>query len=90
MLPCTQSDVSHQVEDCLASLARKHTSIRFVKLHYDEAEVDIASVPTVLAYRGGDLVANMTAIVDEVPSDQLLTPSSLERVLKKYACLVHD
>ena len=54
-----------------------------MKLHYEEAEVDVASVPSVLAYRGGDLFANLTAIVDEVPSDQLVTPSTLEKVLKK-------
>lgn len=75
--------MSHLVEDCLGSLARKHTSTRFVKLHYEEAEVDVASVPTVLAYRGGDLYANLTSIVDEIPADRQLSVASLEGVLKK-------
>lgn len=70
------------MEDCLGSLARKYTTTRFVKLHFEEAEVDVASVPTVLAYRGGDLFANLTSLVDEIPEDQLLTPSTIERVLK--------
>ncbi|KAI9820959.1 MAG: hypothetical protein M1832_003431 [Thelocarpon impressellum] len=78
-----ESDVSRLVEDCLSSLARKHATTRFVKLHYDEAEMDVASAPAVLAYRGGELFANLVGIVDEIPAERTLSTSSLEMVLRK-------
>ncbi|KAI9678577.1 MAG: hypothetical protein M1817_005634 [Caeruleum heppii] len=80
-----QSEVSQQVEDCLVSLAQKQSTTRFVKLHFEEAEMDVASVPAILAYRAGELFANLVAIIDEIPPDRALSSSSLEAVLKKHA-----
>ncbi|KZF26603.1 thioredoxin-like protein [Xylona heveae TC161] len=79
-----QSEVSGLVEDCLMNLARKHDTTRFIKLHYEEAEMDPISVPAVLAYHNGELFANLVSIIDEIPADRALSPSSLEGVLRRH------
>ncbi|KAI9798254.1 MAG: hypothetical protein M1825_005387, partial [Sarcosagium campestre] len=77
-----ESEVSAQVESLLHGLARKHATTHFVRLHYLDAEMDVASTPAVLAYRAGELFANLVAIIDEIPSDLPLSSTVLERVLK--------
>jgi hypothetical protein len=78
-----QSEISGMVEDCLPALARRHITTRFVKLHYLEAEMDPASVPAMLGYKEGELVANLVSLVDEIPSDQSLNTQSLETLFKQ-------
>ena len=77
-----QSAVSNIVEDGLATLAHKHEVVRFVKLPYHEAEMDLAAVPAILAYRGGEMIANLVSIIDEIPIDRDLSATSLEIVLQ--------
>ena len=79
----TQSSVSGLVEDSLRQLARKHVTTRFVKLHYRDAEMDEVAVPAILGYRGGELFANLSAVIEEIPMGRDMSPSTLEAVLKK-------
>ena len=72
------------MEDCLNTLARRYATTRFVKLHHNEAEMDVAVVPAVLAYKGGELFANIMRIVDEIPSGRSLSTDSLELVLRRF------
>ncbi|KAH0547507.1 hypothetical protein FGG08_000232 [Glutinoglossum americanum] len=78
-----ESPVSRLVEDCLNTLAQKYSETRFVKLHYIEAEMDIASVPAILGYKGGDLFANLVSVIDQIPPNRNLSSSSLELVLRQ-------
>lgn len=78
------------MEDCLYTLARRYVTTRFVKLHYLEAEMDSAAVPAVLAYKGGELFANIMRIVDEIPAGRSLSAESLELVLRKENILHKD
>ncbi|KAI9655189.1 MAG: hypothetical protein M1829_000685 [Trizodia sp. TS-e1964] len=78
-----ESDISGLVEDSLTTIARKHSTTRFVKLHYLEAEMDVVAVPAILAYKGGELFANLVSIIDEIPPERNLSCSSLEWVLKQ-------
>ena len=55
---------------------------RFIKLHYLDAEMDEACVPAILAYKEGELFANLVAVVDEIPRDRTLSVGSLEGVLR--------
>ena len=71
------------VEDCVRQLARKHNRTRFVKLHYGEAEMEIAGVPALLAYRNGDKFAGLVPIMDEMPDDAELSANTLGSVLKR-------
>ncbi len=71
------------VEDCFMTLAQKHVTTRFVKLHFTDAEMDVAAVPAALAYKGGDLIANLVAIIDEIPPGRDLSASTLEMILKQ-------
>ncbi|KAI9747852.1 MAG: hypothetical protein M4579_007374 [Chaenotheca gracillima] len=82
-----RSEVSHIIESHLASLARKHVLTRFVKLHYAEAEMDVVSVPAVLAYKRGELFANLVSIIDELPSDSPISDEVLETFLRRHAVL---
>jgi hypothetical protein len=56
-----------------------------VKLHHLEAEMEAPVVPAVLAYKGGELFANIMRIVDEIPPGRNLSTDSLELVLRRYA-----
>lgn len=46
--------------------------------------MDPAVVPAVLAYKGGELFANIMRIVDEIPPGRSLSTDSLELVLRRY------
>ena len=78
-----QSSVSGLVEDCLDTLARKHQTTRFVKLRYPEAEMDVACVPAILAYKAGELFANLVAVINDIPAGRDLSSSSLELLLRQ-------
>ena len=79
-----QSHVSSAVEDCLRTLAQKHLDVRFIKLHYQDAEMEPAGVPALLAYRGGDKFAGLVPLIDEIPDDADLSSLTLEHVMKRY------
>jgi len=81
------SPISNIVEDGLSNLARKHETTRFIKLSYDEAEVDPAGVPTILAYQGGELFCNLTSVIDYIPEGRGLSQMSLETLLKQRQIL---
>ncbi|KAA8896094.1 thioredoxin-like protein [Sphaerosporella brunnea] len=85
-----ESDESTFVEDCLNTLCRRYATTRFVKLHHVEAEMEASVVPAVLAYKGGELFANIMRIVDEIPPGRNLSPDSLELVLRRANVLHKD
>ena len=78
-----QSAISGKVEDALKDLARKHSTTRFVKLHYLEAEMDEVAAPGVLAYRGGDCFANLVSMINEMPAGRDIDSASVESVLQR-------
>ncbi|KAK4984583.1 hypothetical protein LTR66_008453, partial [Elasticomyces elasticus] len=82
-----KSEVSAEIESCIGQLARKHRGTRFVKLHYADAEMEVAGVPAVLAYRGGDKFAGLVPLADELPDDAKLDAWSLEAVLVRHQIL---
>lgn len=72
------------IEDCVRTLARKHSSTRFVRLHYQDAEMEPAGVPALIAYRGGDKFAGLVPIMEEMPDDAELSSLTLEAVMMRY------
>jgi hypothetical protein len=72
------------IEDCVRTLARKHNSVRFVRLHYQDAEMEPAGVPAIIAYRGGDKFAGLVPIMEEMPDDAELSSLTLEAVMMRY------
>ena len=46
--------------------------------------MDEEAVPAILAYRGGEIFANMVAVLDEMPAGQDLSEDNLEALLKRY------
>ncbi len=79
-----QSHVSSAIEECMQTLAQKHLDVRFIKLNYQDAEMEPAGVPAVLAYRGGDKFAGLVPVIDEIPDDADLSSLTLEVVMKRY------
>lgn len=63
-----QSEISHQIESQLRVLAMKNPRTRFIRLSYEEAEIDPAGVPAILAYKEGELFANLVSILDLFPT----------------------
>ena len=52
-------------------------------MNYRDAEMTPAAVPAILAYKTGDLIANLVSIIDEIPDGRDLSTSSLEFVLRQ-------
>ncbi|EFW19407.1 phosducin [Coccidioides posadasii str. Silveira] len=75
------------VEDCLNTVARKHATTRFVKLHHEIAEMDHIEAPALLAYRGGDVFATIVDIFRQLPDGRDCSSSSLEALLMQHRVL---
>lgn len=83
-----QCEVSATIEDALAPIVRANPTTHFVKVHYDDIEFDPAAVPALLAYRNqGDLVANLTGIIEMMPDDDSFDSGSLKRILQQHRVL---
>jgi len=78
-----QSEVSIVVEECVRELARAHSRTRFVRLHYEEAEMEVAGVPAILAYKGGEKFAGLVPIMEELPEEAELSAETLGTLLKE-------
>ncbi|KKY38661.1 putative phosducin [Diaporthe ampelina] len=80
-----ESDVSSTIESAMMPLVRSNPAIRFVKVHYEEIELDQAGVPAVLAYRNqGDLFANLTALIDMIPDEEDFDSDSLKKLFQEH------
>ena len=77
------SEVSREVEGCVRLLAATHATTRFVKLNYEDAEMERAGVPALLAYRGGEKFAGLVPVIDEIPEEEELDVRSLETAMKR-------
>ncbi|EFY92368.1 hypothetical protein J3459_008126 [Metarhizium acridum] len=83
-----ECDVSAAIESALAPLVTSHSTIHFVKVHYDEIEFDNAAVPALLAYHNqGDLFANLTGIIEMMPDEESFGTRSLQTLLEKHQVL---
>lgn len=83
-----ECEVSANIEAALLPLVSQHRFVRFAKVHYDEIEFDPAAVPSILAYRNqGDLVANLTGIIEMIPDDENVTPNVLKQLLQQHKVL---
>ena len=45
--------------------------------------MDPIAAPAILAYKAGDLIANLVSVIDEIPAGRDLSASSLEALLKQ-------
>lgn len=84
----TQCPVSQVIESALTALVPANPTIHFVKVSYDEIEFDNAGVPAILAYRNqGDLFANLTYVVDQIPEDTPFDTNAVKEVLRRFGVL---
>lgn len=65
-------------------VARSHSSVRFVKLHYEEAQMEPAGVPALLAYRAGEKFAGLVPVLDEMGDDDDLSAEAVRDALRRY------
>lgn len=83
-----QCEVSTLIHEALRPLVTGNPYMHFVKIHYEDIEFDNAAVPTILAYKNqGDLVANMTGIIDMIPEDEDFDSDSLKKLFQKHGVL---
>ncbi|KAI9366971.1 thioredoxin-like protein [Aspergillus egyptiacus] len=81
------SNASALVEDCLDTIAPRHPSTRFVKLHHEIAEMDHIEPPALLAYRSGDIFATIVEIPQQIPKGRSCNAETLEDLLKMHRVL---
>lgn len=80
--------MSAAIESALLPLVEANTTIHFVKVHYEDMELDNAAVPALLAYHNqGDLFANLTGIIEMMPDQDSYSTSSLKALLEKHRVL---
>ncbi|GKT49868.1 uncharacterized protein ColSpa_10049 [Colletotrichum spaethianum] len=83
-----QCDVSATIEQAMMALVSQHSTIHFVKVHYLDIEFDNAAVPAILAYRNqGDMIANLTGIIEMIPDDEIFGTDTLARLFQKHDIL---
>ncbi|KAH6647283.1 thioredoxin-like protein [Truncatella angustata] len=83
-----ECEVSSLIHEALRPLVIENPYIHFVKVHYEDIEFDNAAVPTILAYKNqGDLIANMTGIIDLIPEDEDFDTDSLRKLFQKNSLL---
>lgn len=78
-----QSEISNMVEECMCQVAKRNDTVRFIKLHNDDAEMEEEGVPAVLAYKGGDKFAGLVPLLNELPDDSELSAVSLETAFRR-------
>ncbi|KAH8801599.1 thioredoxin-like protein [Xylogone sp. PMI_703] len=83
-----ECEVSQVIHDALAPLVSQHPLVHFVKVHYEEIDFDNAGVPAILAYKNqGDLFANLTYVIDQIPEDEVFDTTAMENILRKRQIL---
>lgn len=70
------------MDEYLIELARKYTLAKFIRISADELDFDLVGSPTILAYQGGILIANLVRITDEVGAR--FDIEAVEDVLLRY------
>jgi hypothetical protein len=75
------------IEQHLRQLAGKHQETRFVRLHYEDAQMEPAGVPALIAYGAGEKFAGLVPLINELPDDADLDADTIESVLKRYVVL---
>lgn len=76
-------EVSQLVSSALMPLVQKHPFIHFVRVPYQDIEFDSAGTPAILAYKNqGDLFANLTYVVDQIPDDGTFDSKALEAIFR--------
>lgn len=56
---------------------------KFIRFDHEEAEIQAAGVPAIIAYRGGEKFAALVPLLDEMPDDADLNAMTLEMLLQK-------
>ncbi|RDW88778.1 phosducin-like protein [Coleophoma cylindrospora] len=80
--------VSTVISDALTPLVAANPTVHFVRVHYEDIEFDNAGVPAILAYKNqGDLFANLTYIIDQIPEDTEFDTKALRTILEKHNVL---
>ncbi|PGG98015.1 hypothetical protein AJ79_09007 [Helicocarpus griseus UAMH5409] len=79
-----ESPESNIVEDCLATVARKQATTRFVKLHHEIAEMEHITAPALLAYKNGDVFATIVDIFNQLPGGRDCSAASLGDLLMQH------
>lgn len=88
LLTRQQCEVSQLIAEALAPLVPRYTAVHFVRVSYEDIEFNNAGVPAILAYRNqGDLFANLTYVVDQLPANAPVNSKTLEGVLQKHQVL---
>jgi hypothetical protein len=64
-------------------VAKRNDTVRFVKLHNSDAELENAGLPAILAYKGGKEVKMLVPLLDELPDDSELSAISLETCFRR-------
>lgn len=67
----------------MREVAKRNDTVRFVKMHGVDAEMDPAVLPAVLAYKRGEKFAGILPLLDELPDDSELSAVSLETCLRR-------
>lgn len=78
-----QSEISNMVEEYMRQVAKRNDTVRFIKLHNADAEMEEEGVPAVLAYRGGDKFAGLVPLLNELPDDSELSAVALETAFRR-------
>jgi len=78
------------LNEYLRRLAPQHPRVKFLKIVASHAQKTWQrnALPTLLVYRGGELVHNLVRVTDQFPTAEAFTPSDVEDLLARKGILL--
>jgi hypothetical protein len=67
----------------MREVAQRNDTVRFVKLRGEDADMDPAVLPAILAYKRGDKFADLLPLLNQLPDDSELSAVSFETVFRQ-------
>jgi hypothetical protein len=67
----------------MREVAKRNDTVRFIRLHNSDAEMEPEGLPAVLAYRRGEKIAGLVPLLNELPDDSELSAVSLETCFRR-------
>ncbi|KAF1831931.1 hypothetical protein BDW02DRAFT_29288 [Decorospora gaudefroyi] len=78
-----EAEEKAKVQGYMRTVAKRNDTVRFVRLTGEEAELDRAILPAVLAYKGGDKIATLLPLLNMLPTDSEVSPVSIETCFRQ-------
>ncbi|KAG4301903.1 hypothetical protein PCANB_002010 [Pneumocystis canis] len=76
-----KSQESLIIKNCFSDMAARYLSVQFIKISYEEVDIDPLVVPAILGYKNAEILINMMRVIDEISPGKNVTADDIEHIL---------